>query len=898
MTRPSWRRYLRFWGSNVGADVHDELEFHIDMLTRDYQAQGMSAGDAQTAALARFGDVARVDAALQSHDRRHDRAANRRLLVSTIGSDVRHAIRGLRRAPGFAVAAILCLALGTGATAAMFALVDALLLQPLAVEQPDNLVVIGTTSSGMRMPGDNSYLNYLDIRNARAALGDAAAWTTFGLSVRVGDRTDLGLIQAVSENYWSMLGVRPALGRVFTPREAIARTPLAVVSYRFWQRALSGASDVVGHAIVVDGIPLTIVGVAPRTFTGAESMAVPDAWVSAALLSALAPQPIDRLERRAGGGFKIIGRLSTGVSLATARSVLGVLAAQLQHQYPADDEGKRFVIERELRARPDLAVSDVLPWAAAIFMALTTLVLLVACVNVASLMLARASERGSELALRSALGARRARLVQLLLTESIVIAVSGGIIGIGLALGVAQWLSAIHVGSSLPAELHVTLDWRVLAITAGAVLLASVLSGAGPALRSSDPRLSHALKDGGRGSAGAVSRQQFRATLVVAQIAISFVLLIAAGLFLRSVQRARALDLGFRQDHMLMASADVSLARYDSVRGKGFYQALLTQVTRLPGVRGAALASTVPLGTTHYDVDVYADLPALAQERGHTHAEVVTVTPGYFEVMGIRLLVGRDFTVHDDSEARRVMVVNATTAARWWPGADPIGRRVRLDSAGPEVEVVGVAQTVTTGFLGEQPRAAVYMPFAQRYRPDMTLHLWTEGDPLAFAAPVRAAFASLAADVAPFGLETMTEHLDQGIAFTPFRLAATLATVIGMLGLVQALIGLYGVVAYSVAQRGREIGIRMAMGATSRDIMWRVIREGMVLTGAGLAIGLVLSFAATGVLRSLLIGVSARDPATFGALAGLLAAVTLIACWVPAAHAARVPPATSIRAGG
>jgi predicted permease len=802
-----------------------------------------------------------------------------------IVSDSRHALRMLRRSPWFATAAIVCLALGTGATTTVVAVVNTLLLRPLPVAHPDDLVMVGSISTGMNLPGDNSYLNYLDVKNV---LGTAVAWSTDGVSIRLGDRSDRRLIQAVSDNYWDALGVRPAVGRTFTSQDALARTPLIVVSYRYWQGQLNADPNVVGRALVVDGSPLTIVGVAPRSFVGAQSLIVPDGWVP---VSVLEPE---MLERRGGGGFKIMGRLKGGQSVEAARSALDVLAAHLQHQYPVENEGTRFVIERELRARPDLALTGLIPRAALVFVGLTTLVLLIACANVASLMLARASARRTELAVRGALGASPGRIAAQLLTESLVLAVLGGVVGIALAIGAAHWLSGLHLSSTVPVVFDVRVDWRVIASTAGAVALAAILSGAGPAIRSADPRLSESLKDGGRGGAGS-SRQRFHATLVAGQVAVSFVLLVAAGLFLRSVERARLLDLGFRQDHGFMATVDVSLGHYDEAKGRQFYRALLDDMRRVSGVRAAALASTVPLGTSHRNVDLYADIPTLNNEHGHTHIEIVSVTPSYFETLGIRLEQGRDFTERDDSTAPPVAIINAATAARLWPNEDAIGRRFRLGPAEPEIQVVGVAATVMAQFVNEHPHPMLYVPFAQHYRPDMTLHLETRGDPSQFAAPVRAVVASLDANLAPYAMTTVADHLDTGLAFTPIRLAATLAIAIGLLGLAQSLIGLYGVVAYSVAQRTREIGIRMAIGATSGAILRGVLREGMLLTAVGLVVGFVISLLVTGVLRSLLIGVGTHDPVTFGALAALLAAVTLIACWIPAQRAARVSPAGAMR---
>ncbi len=614
------------------------------------------------------------------------------------------------------------------------------------------------------------------------------------------------------------------------------------------------------------------------------------------LIHDLDPSGPDWLNRRAGGGFKIIGRLRDGVTLTAARQALDLLATQLQRQYPVENEGKRFVVEPELRARPDIAVTGFMPRISAVFMALTGLVLLIACANVASLMLARATGRQAELAVRTALGARRTRLVRQLLTESLVLALLGGVVGIVLAAGAARWLQSLHFSSNVPVHFDVTVDWRVLAIGVASALCAAVVSGIGPALKSSRAAVGEVLKEGSRGAAGGATGSRFRAALVGAQVAVAFVVLVAAGLFLRSLGSASALDLGFRQDHGLLATVDVSLARYDTARGERFFQALVTRVGRLDGVRSAALASSTPLGTSHSDLDVYADLPSLTTEHGHTHIEAVRVTPGYFATLGIPLLSGRDFTIRDDSLAERVTVVNAVAAARLWPGQDPIGKRMRFDPTGPEVHVVGVAKTVTSTFVGEQPQAVLYVPFAQRYESEMTLHVATDGDPARLAPSVRTVVASLDANLAPYAVETMYAHLHDGLAFLPLRLGATLATVIALLGLLLAVIGLYGVVAYAVALRTREIGIRMAMGATAQQVLWDVVRRGMLLTAGGFAVGVVLALAATRILRSLLIGVSAQDPVTYITLAAVLAVVTLAACLVPAWRAARIPPAGAIRA--
>jgi len=898
MTRPGtpgWRRYLRFWGSDVDADVRDELAFHLEMRAREFEAQGMTPEAARRAAHERFGDVGHIDAALRMHDRHRDRGERRRELLTSIGRDLGYAVRTLRRAPGFAVTAILCLALGTGATAAVFSIVNAFLFRPFPAARPANLVVIGAVTSGDPTPGNGSYADYLEIRAQHAALETAVAGTLWPVSFRMGDRSERRIMEAVSDNYWTMLGVRMVRGRAFTPEEALQRSRVIVISYRLWQREFAGVDDVIGRTVAVDGIPMTIVGVAPQTYRGLSYAIVFDGWLPATLLHDLNPDGPDPLARGGGVGFRVLGRLRAGVTPAAAQQRLGVLADVLQRQDPVEDQGLRFLVVPELRARPDIAVSDFLPQAALVFGALTALALLIACANVASLMLTRVSGRQTELAVRLALGAQRLRLIRQLLAECLVIAGVGAVLGVVVALAVARWVTTLPFNAAVPVEFDVHIDWRVLAVTGAAAISAALVSGFGPAIRASDARVGHALREGARGGMSGAARQRFRTALVAGQVAVSFLLLVAAGLFVRSVQRAARVDLGFRQDHGFLATVDVSLARYDTTQGKKFFRTLARQASALPGVGVAALGSDIPLGNNHNDVGVYAGLPTLAQDKGHTYVEANTVTPRYFDALGIRLVSGRVFTESDNGTAPGVMVINSAMASRLWPGQDPVGQHVRLEPAGPPVEIVGVVGTVTSMLLGERPRPMVYLPFAQHYQAEMTLHLLTDGDPQQLALPVRTLVASLDANVAPYGLTTMATHLHDGVAFIPVRFAAEVATGIGLLGLVLAVIGLYGVVAYSVAQRRREIGIRMAIGATSGDILLGVVREGMLVTAVGLALGFVLALATTRILARLLINVNARDPLTFVVLAVVLIAVTVTACWIPAWRAARIAPARVIR---
>ncbi len=895
MRGPAWRRYLRFWGTNVDADVKDELVFHLAMRTQEFEAQGMMPDAAQRAARERFGDLDRIDAALRSHDRERNRGTRRRAAIARVGRDVWYAIRTLRRAPAFAVAAVLCLALGTGATAAVFSIVNAFLFRPLPVAHPGNLVVIGSMYSGDAIIGDDAYPEYLDVQAQHALFSDAVAYTITPVSLRIADRSDRRIMETVSGNCWTALGIQMARGRGFTEAEARAHSPVMVLSYRVWQREFGGADDVIGRSVALNGIPVTIVGVAPRAFVGLTNAVLFDGWIPLTLLHDLDPNGTDPLSRRGDGEFRILARLRDGVTAESAQRALARLATALQRQYPAEDQGLRFFVVPELRSRPDLSVSGYLPRAAFVFSALTVLVLLIACANVALLMLTRVSGRRTEIAVRLALGAGRLQVIRQLLAESAVVAGLGAVGGVGIAVAVVHWVGRIPFTTLVPVGVDLHVDWRALIVAASAATSAALISGMGPALRGSQARVAEALQDGARGAATGIARQRFRTTLVAAQVAVSFLLLVAAGLFLRSVQRAGRADLGFRQDHGLLASVDVSLARYDRTRGKRFLRALVQGAGALPGVRAAGLASEVPLGARHNDRDVYADLPSLAPDKGHTHIEYTTVTPDYFEALGIRVLSGRVFTPRDDSAAPRVMVINQAMASRLWPGQDPVGQHVRLDTAGPPVQVIGVVGTVTTFLVGEHPAPMLYLPFDQDYESDMTLHFSVNGDPNALVQPVRSLVASLDPNIAPYAVTSMATHLRDGIAFIPVRLAATIATGIGLAGLVLAVIGLYGVVAYSVAQRRREIGIRMAVGATSRDILLAVLREGMLVTAAGLAIGSLLALATTRVLSGLLIDVSAQDPLTFVVLAVALTAVTATACWIPAWRAARIAPARVIR---
>jgi predicted permease len=583
------------------------------------------------------------------------------------------------------------------------------------------------------------------------------------------------------------------------------------------------------------------------------------------------------------------------VSLDQAQAALSVLAARLRQQYPDDARGIRFKVVPETRARPHIALSGPLPMVAAAFMVLVSLVLLIACANVTSLILARAAGRRSELAVRTALGATRLRLIRQILTETLVVAFAGLLLGGALAWGVVRWLTSIRITADVQVRFDLHPDWRVYAYAGVAALVAALVSGLAPALHSSRVSLSEVLKEGTR-AGGSLVRQRFRTSLVVVQVAVSLVLLVCAGLLTRSVLRATSLDLGFRTDHLLMATTDVRLQRYDRTRGERFYQELLTRASAIPGVRGAALTGQIPLGTDFGTTDLYADVPTLAAKEGHTTLLYTRITPRYFETMGIPLVAGRDFTTRDDTTTAGVAIINQTLAKMLWPNAEPLGKRFRLETKGPELEVVGVARDAKYRFLSDGAQPYLYVPLAQRYRSEMSVMLHTAVDPASIAAPLRAVYASLDKDLAVYEVKTMSSHLHDGIAFLFTRLAAMLATGLGLLGLIQAVVGLYGVVSYSVAQRTREIGIRMAIGADSGTVLRQVLGQGLAMTAVGVGLGLVLALAVSRLLGSMLVGVTAVDVATYAAAAAVLFTCALVAALVPAHRASRLQPSEALRA--
>jgi len=816
--------------------------------------------------------------------------------MQTLVHDLRYGARMLMKKPGFTLIAVITLALGIGANTAIFSVVNAYLFKPLPVREPGRLVVLASKDQRSESPHGTSYLNYTDIRNQREVFADVIAYVPDIVSLNVDGEAERGMIELVSGDYFAMLGVEAAHGRVFAPDEGrtIGSSPVIALSYGYWQRRFGGAVSAIGKTMKVNNQPFTIIGVAPESFPGTEPILTVNAYAPLMMKAQLHQNQQDTFTQRGLDGFRVMGRLAPGMSLAQAGAAMETLARDIARQYPEDFKELSFLVVPETKARPWIGASAFIHRMAAILMTLVGLILLIACANVSNLTLSRAAMRKKEMAIRGALGASRFRLIRLLLSESALLGLLSGVAGAVIALWATNLLSSVRMATDNPVKFDARPDWRVFLFLLGAALGAGVIAGLVPAFRSSRFNLGPSLKEGGRESSSGGGSHRLRNGLVVSQVAASLLLLVCAGLFLRSLQAARRIDLGFRRDNVLMFSVDTELQSYDRRRGQQFYKQLLDRLKELPRVRSAGLGTHIPLVGWVPTTEVF--LPDRGQSAKEDSVSILAnrVSADYFETLNIPVLKGRAFTARDDETAPRVTVINETMAGAYWPGQNAIGRQIRLNRGGPPLEIVGVVKNSKYGSIGEEPRPRIYLPFAQNYKSASILFLRTEGDPAAVTAAARQVVSALDQDMPVYDLKTMNTHLN-GIALLFVRAGAALVGVFGLLGLLLAVVGLYGVISHSVGQRTHEIGIRMALGAQAGDMLRMALRQGMILTLIGLAAGLAAAFAVTRVMSSLLYGVTATDPLTFFLISLLLASVALLACYLPARRATKVDPIEALR---
>jgi macrolide transport system ATP-binding/permease protein len=814
--------------------------------------------------------------------------------MNTLLKDIRFAFRRLWKSPGFTLTAVASLALGIGANTAIFSLVNTALLRPLPVSRPDRLVSLAVSGEGGSMLAF-SYPAYRDYRDRNEVLDGlfATRLAPFSLS-RGGDNQRLwGYL--VTGNYFDVLGVSAARGRAFTPEEdrAPLAHPVAVISHGCWQRRFGGDPGVVGREITLNGHPFKVVGVAPEGFVGTEVVYTPEVWVPMMMQEWVEPEN-PWLERRTTQNIFATGRLKGGVTAEQAEASLNLLAAQLGREHPDTDEGQKITLIPPGFILPQLR-GAVLSFAA-VLMGVVGLVLLLACVNVAGLLLARAAARRREIAICLAIGAGRWRLVRQLLTESVVLALMGGAAGLLLAFWIVDLVVAYRPAVDIPVWIDLSIDWRVALFALAASLLTSLVFGLAPALQATRPELVPALKDLGARAGG--GRWRLRSALVVLQVAVSLLLLVAAGLAVRALNQLQTTSPGFEVENGLVLSYDLARQGYEQARGEQFHRQVVERVRALPGVRSASLTDLFPLSLNYSSTNVHVEGQPAARGANVPQAMVASIGPDYFQTMGIPLVAGRDFAPPDDRAAPRVVVVNEALARRFFPGEDPVrgavGRRVSF--AGPEgpfSQIVGVARDGKYWTMGEAPQPFIYFPLAQSYNSNATLVVRAEGDPHALAAGIRGAVRGLDEGLPLYDVKTMEEHL--GLSLFPARVAATLLGGFGLLALLLSAVGVYGVVSYAASQRTREIGIRMALGAQRRDVLRLVGGRGLLLVTAGVALGLAGAFALTRFMASLLYGVSATDPTTFALVVALLGAVALLACYVPARRATKVDPVVALR---
>jgi predicted permease len=813
--------------------------------------------------------------------------------------DIRYGWRMLAKTPALTVVVAITLALGIGANALIFSFVNGFLLRLMPVPHPEQIAVLAANQKGNSpFLYSFSYPEFVDFRKQAESFADLVGYILAQPGLSADGRVDQVLASYVTGNYFSVLGVKPALGRLILGKEENqpGEQPVVVLGYSYWQKRFGGDAGVIGKRVRVNGNQATVIGVVPKQFLGAISVIEMDMympWSNAASMEQGSSNPeTDRSARV----VRTLGRLKPGVSFSQAQASIDVIASRLAKQYPSTDGNITVRVYRERLARPAPLGNNMVALIASFFLILGALLLMLACMNVANVLLARATVRQREMGLRAALGAGRGRLIRQMLTETILLGILGGVLGVILG----EWANPGNIfkgaQSSLPIRLDFGFDWRVFAYSFAAALFTGVFVGLWPAFRASRADLNSILQEGGRSDSSGSGRHRLRSALVVAQVAGSLMLLIVAGLFIRSLRHAEAMYLGFDPDHVLSLNMDPHQIGYDQARTTEFYRQLESRTRALPGVQAVSFAFDTPMtgsvktGTVTFE----GQTVPLGQQAPSLFFN--SVDPSYFEALRVPLLRGRAFTESDNQTAPPVVIVNQIMADRFWPRQDPLGKRFTMKTAaGPAktLQVVGVATNGKYLLVAEDPTPFFYVPLAQNYTSARALQVRSSVPPETLLAPVQAEIHNLAPDLPVTEAKTMKQSI--GDDLLEYRLGAGVATVMGAIGLLLAVIGIYGIVSFSAAQRTREIGIRMALGGSARDVIRLILQQGVGMVMVGLGVGVLAALGITRVMTGLLVGVSPSDPLTYTTVALLLAAVALLACWIPARRATRVDPGVALR---
>lgn len=871
--------------------LREEIAEHLELQTAENIRRGLSPLEARRQARLKFGGVEAVE---QDY-----RAGHRLQVIDNFLQDARYAIRSLRRTPGLTAFVVITLALGIGMTSATFSMVDALIFRPYPVPHASNVVTLASTTHDGNI-GDFSYREYLDIRDKTESYNGVIAYSAmqavgFSAEPGVAPRIKGGML--VSSNFFQALGVVPRLGRGFRADEDQVRGRDAVVflGSDFWRHEFAGNPSIVGKTIRLNGTAFTVIGVAPDSFPGMQVFEHPDLYVPLAMAPVFSTNlRKDFFEDRDDRELMVKARLKAETNLQEARSELAVLARGFEREYPNVSRGRGAAVYTQFQTR---TIEDENWKFGVIFVILALAVLLVACTNVAGLLLSRARARAREIAVRLALGAGRLRLIRLLLTESLILACLGGLAGIAIGYGVIEWFhskDSIVFATELPMAVPFQMDQRVLFVCVALSVLSALLCGLAPALQNTRVDLVNALKTADVDVPGR-KRLWGRNMLAVAQVSMSLMLLTASFLMARGFKHILMEDNGFTKDHLLMTSFDPRLIQYSATQTQQFYKLLAERMRKTPGVESEALTQNVPAGQDDFDgVSFVPDGFTMAPERENFTATMDTVDEGYFQTMGIPMVRGRAFSATDNTGAPRVAIVNTHFANHYWPGGDAVGKRIRLDSStGTPVEIVGVAQTIKGQSMGS-PVDFVYMPLAQHPVARMVLMLRSVGDPLQLVEPVKDVVRSLDPDLPMLQTRTYEEfYLNQAVRGP--QIAIDLVGAMGAVGLLLTMAGLYGLVAYNVSRRTREIGIRMALGASSSDVLRLVMGKGIGLIAIGAVIGLGMGFALEQLMNAMLFDSGGVDAAAYLIVVPSLFLVTTLASYLPARRATQIAPTQALR---
>jgi putative ABC transport system permease protein len=869
----------------VHREIDEEIRFHLDMRAEENVRRGMSPEEARREAEKKFGRLTRIKE--MGYEVRGGG------FMETLWQDLRYSGRILRKHSGFTFIAVLTLALGIGVNTALFSVVNAVLLRPLPYEEPKRLVQLYEANSQMGYDRFAfSLANFVDHRDQQSGFEQMAAYRRWDANLTGAGDPERVQAAVVSASFLPLLRVQPLLGRGFlTEEETPGKDDVAVLSYGLWQRRFGANPNILNQTVNLSGYVCTIVGVLPADFQFPDPFGINPLSEAAPKVDLLVPLAYDakNLGDRGSHFLQVLARLQPGVELAQAQTEQRAIAGRLEQQYP--DRNKGWTINAF--ALQDEVVRNVRP-ALLLLLAAVAFVLLIACANVSNLLLARAAARQKEMAIRLALGAPRARLLRLLLTESLLLALAGGAVGLALAyLAMRAFISFSPANVPRTNEIH--LDGMALLFTFGITLLTGMAYGLLPALQVSRPDVHPTLKEGGRQTGSRASRPRTRRLLVIAEVALSLLLLIGAGLMIRTFISFLRVNPGFRTDNLLTMKLALPYKKYPKPQQQlAFYQQVIERVRALPGVQEVGAVSDLPLvegGVFTFIIEGRAS----ASPQDDPVAVWRAINPDYFRTMGMRLRRGREFTEHDQPGALEVIVINETMAASFWPGEDPIGKRVQIYDMEPMPwrEIVGVVNDTKEAGLGTPTRPEIYVPFAQRPRSAMTLIAHTDAGPEQLAGGMRAAVQAVDPDQPVYRINTMEKFFSAQVAVP--RATMFLMGALGVAALILAAIGIYGVMAHAVTQQTHEIGIRTALGATQRDVLRLVMGQGVTLTLIGVVIGLAGAFALTRLMTSLLFGVSATDPATFTVIALLLTGVALFACYIPARRATKVDPLSALR---